>query len=76
MVDSKKILGIDPGLGRTGWGVIEARGLDLTPIAFGCLTTPANTPLGARLLELEGDIVALLERQQPDVVAIEQLLFT
>ena len=70
------ILGIDPGLGRTGWGVIQAQGAELTPIAFGCIATPANTPIPGRLVELEGDLQGLVERFHPDVVAVEQLLFT
>ena len=73
---SRIILGIDPGIGRTGWGVIEVRGMDLIPLGFGCVTTPANTPVGARLVELESDLKLLIEKFRPDIVAVEQLLFT
>lgn len=76
MKPSQIILGIDPGIGRTGWGVIEVRGMDLLPIAFGCVTTPANTAVGKRLVEIEIDLQGLIERFKPDVMAIEELLFT
>lgn len=73
---AKTILGIDPGLGRTGWGVIQVQGMDLAPVAFGCISTPMNTPIPSRLVELEADLTALMERFHPDVIAVEQLLFT
>lgn len=76
MQAKKIILGIDPGIGRTGWGVIEAHGMDLKAAGFGCVTTPSNTPVGGRLVELETDLKRLIERYNPDVVAVEQLLFT
>ena len=70
------VMGIDPGLGRTGWGVIKAAGMDLAPVAFGCVTTPANTEVGQRLVELEKDLITLIEQHRPTVIAVEQLLFT
>lgn len=73
---TKVVLGIDPGLGRTGWGVIRVQGMALMPLGFGCVTTPANTAVGSRLVELEDDLKTLIEKYHPDVLAIEQLLFT
>ena len=76
MRPSRIILGIDPGLGRTGWGVIKAKGIDLMALGFGCISTPANTAVGPRLVELENDLKTLIDKYHPDVLAFEQLLFT
>ncbi len=72
----KTILGIDPGIGRTGYGVIRVDGLKIEVVTFGCISTPVNTPVGARLVELERDLTELIQTYKPDRVSVEQLLFT
>lgn len=73
---SRIILGIDPGIGRTGYGVISVEGPTMVPIDFGCITTPPNTEVGPRLLELEASLEELVARHQPNVIGVEELLFT
>ena len=66
------ILGIDPGLRRTGWGLIESDGNRLIHIACGSLgnqTTSAD--LGARLLAIHDGLIAVIERYQPHEAAVE-----
>ncbi|MEK7666024.1 MAG: crossover junction endodeoxyribonuclease RuvC [Patescibacteria group bacterium] len=69
------IMGIDPGLGRTGYGVIQEDGGVLTAIDFGCVLTQVRGPIGARLVELYNDLVELMENYQPDLIVIEDLYF-
>ncbi|MHB1684359.1 MAG: crossover junction endodeoxyribonuclease RuvC [Bacilli bacterium] len=69
-----RILGIDPGFGRTGYGVIDTtRGL--VAIEYGCVETIAHTPTGERLRDIYDAVTDIIARQKPDVAAIEQLFF-
>ena len=70
-----RILGIDPGYGITGFGVIEADRGKQSLITCGAITTPANTDFSWRLEVIYNDMVELLRQTQPDVVAIEELFF-
>ena len=69
------ILGIDPGLAIVGWGVIESVKGVVRPIAYGAITTPAHTDVEARLLMIQNDIEALINKYRPDEMAIEELFF-
>ena len=69
---SLRILGLDPGLARMGWGVIEISGTRLTHIAHGVLRSDARTELAARLLALQDAITEVIVRLGPDALAIEQ----
>ena len=69
------ILGIDPGLARTGWGVIERlRGADRL-IAYGCIATPAKTPDHDRLVILFEALRTVIKKYKPDQAAVERLFF-
>lgn len=68
-----RILGLDPGLRRTGWGVIEARGNRLTHIANGTIAPPAKASTAARLTHLFEGVRAILEEFAPDTAAIEEV---
>jgi crossover junction endodeoxyribonuclease RuvC len=68
-----KILGLDPGLGTTGWGLIEADGNRLRHIANGQIKTDAATPLPKRLAELADQLEVLLTEQRPDRAAAEEV---
>ena len=71
-----KILGIDPGIGICGFGMIEAtsragaRALD-----FGAVTTTVDAPLPARLKELYESLTEVFEQTKPEMVAVEKLFF-
>lgn len=67
-----RILGLDPGLRRTGWGVIEADGPRLRYVACGTILPPEDAPMGARLAELHHGLMAVLERYAPDEAAVEE----
>lgn len=69
------ILGIDPGLANTGWGVISWCGPRLAAVAYGCVSTKANMPLSQRLLKINEQIQAVIERFSPVAVGIETVWF-
>ena len=69
-----RVLGIDPGLTRCGWGVVEGRpGGKPTALGVGVLRSSAELDLELRLLELHTAVTALLREYRPDVVAIERV---
>jgi len=68
-----RILGLDPGLGTTGWGLIEAEGNRLTHIANGQISTDTNTPLPRRLAALADQLEALLADRGPAAAAVEEV---
>ena len=70
-----RILGIDPGYGITGFGVIEAERGKSRLIQCGAITTPAGMDFSARLEIIYEDMRKLLEVTKPDAVAIEELFF-
>jgi len=70
-----RILGIDPGYGITGFGLIEANRGQFQLLRCGAITTPPNTDFSWRLEVIYNDMVELLRVTQPDVVAIEELFF-
>ena len=69
------ILGIDPGLANTGWGVIETRGSSHRCLAYGCITTPAREPVSDRLARVHREIGRVIERYAPGECAIESVYF-
>lgn len=72
MVGKVRIIGIDPGLRRCGWGVIEASGNRLSFVACGVVTPPVNAGLPQRLALLFDGISALLRQYAPDEAAVEE----
>lgn len=67
------VLGIDPGLGTTGWGLIEAAGNRLIHLGNGQIKSPAKAPLPARLAILAHHLEAVIEEAEPDCAAIEEV---
>ena len=68
-----RILGLDPGLGTTGWGLIQAEGNRLSHIANGQLKTDSSEPLPKRLSHLASQLEALLADYPPDAAAAEEV---
>ncbi|MCL6741952.1 crossover junction endodeoxyribonuclease RuvC [Sphingomonas sp. RB56-2] len=68
-----KVLGLDPGLGATGWGLIEAEGNRLRHLANGQLKTDASEPLPRRLSHLASQLESLLADHAPDAAAAEEI---
>ncbi|MBI4089814.1 MAG: crossover junction endodeoxyribonuclease RuvC [Candidatus Kerfeldbacteria bacterium] len=70
------VLGIDPGLGRLGYGVVRLHHGRLQLQAFGTIETPAGTAAGDRLVTLHRRLGQLVARHRPDRLAVEQLFFS
>ncbi|MFP5448459.1 MAG: crossover junction endodeoxyribonuclease RuvC [Alphaproteobacteria bacterium] len=67
-----RILGLDPGLRRTGWGVITIEGARLTHVAHGVIAPKESLPFSERLLFLFEAISALVAEHEPDEAAVEE----
>jgi len=67
-----RLIGFDPGLRQTGWGVIESDGNRLIHIANGVVGTTASTALASRLVELYDGLVEIVERFAPAEAAVEE----
>lgn len=70
-----KILGIDPGLGRTGYAILEQNKKEIRLIECGCITTKAGLDESRRLLEIKRDLSSIIKKFKPETVAIEKLFF-
>lgn len=70
--NSIRIVGIDPGLRKTGWGVIVQDGHRLVHIAHGTVTSPHKETLARRLLALYGGLMGVMEQWLPAQAAVEQ----
>ena len=70
-----RILGIDPGYGITGFGIVDAQRNNFQLLQYGAITTPAGTDFPLRLQMIYNDMTELLMVSKPDVVAIEELFF-
>ncbi|MEM9860807.1 MAG: crossover junction endodeoxyribonuclease RuvC [Myxococcota bacterium] len=70
-----RILGIDPGTRKTGWGVVERRGTRLMAIASGILRVPAKAPLPARLHQLHAGLEEVIGTFEPAAIALEDIFF-
>jgi crossover junction endodeoxyribonuclease RuvC len=69
------VLGVDPGVSRCGYAVLEARPRGARAVAIGVLTTAPSDPLPVRLAELQVELRSLLADFQPSAVALERVLF-
>ena len=67
-----RVLGLDPGLRHTGWGVIDVAGNRLSHVADGVVHAPTNLPLAERLVALFRQLNLVIERFQPDEAAVEE----
>ena len=73
---SLRVLGIDPGLTRCGYAVVDGRGPGAaTAVSLGVIRTPPTDELPYRLAALRTELVALLQEFRPDVVAVERVFF-
>lgn len=69
------ILGIDPGIGRTGWGIIEVQSGKCKAQSYGCFETEPNSPTPERLVLIYQKLQELCAQYQPKALAIEELFF-
>ncbi len=67
-----RIIGLDPGLRNTGWGVIDSEGSRLIYVADGSVHSDADAPLAMRLLQIHTQLIRVLNEYAPDEAAIEE----
>ncbi|MFN7902700.1 MAG: crossover junction endodeoxyribonuclease RuvC [Holosporales bacterium] len=67
-----RLLGLDPGLHRTGWGVVDAHAGRLSGVACGVVKTNPDEGLASRLVTLHRGLMAIMEHWNPDVAAVEE----
>lgn len=72
-MNSCLILGLDPGLAATGWGVIRAEGNRISHIAHGTVKTPASAPLAERLASLYDELMAIIQHHGCAAAAVEEV---
>jgi crossover junction endodeoxyribonuclease RuvC len=70
-----RIIGIDPGTGILGFGVIDVEGGRFSLVDAGVITTPAHTPLDERLEEIFDGLTGIISQTQPQIMSIEKLFF-
>lgn len=70
-----RIIGIDPGTGRLGFGVVDAKAGKLSLVDAGIITTPAHTPTPIRLEDIYTSLTQIIADTKPSMMAIEKLFF-
>lgn len=70
-----KILGIDPGIARCGWAIIENHKSQITSIDYGCIETSSGKAVESRLQEIYKEISKIIKKHNPQALAIEELFF-
>lgn len=70
-----RILGIDPGTGILGFGVVDVKANTFSLVTAGVIKTPAHTPLDERLVEIYDGLCEIIAETKPDVLSIEKLFF-
>jgi crossover junction endodeoxyribonuclease RuvC len=69
------VLGIDPGTALCGYGFVRADGDELALVAYGAVTTPANSPLPSRLAVIYSELSDLIAQHKPTDAVVEKLFF-
>jgi crossover junction endodeoxyribonuclease RuvC len=72
MGEAIRIIGIDPGLRRTGWGIVESLGNSLRFVAAGTVRSDDRATLASRLCQLHDGLSAVLHAAMPNEAAVEQ----
>jgi len=72
----RTVVGIDPGLASTGWGVVQFDGTRYIHRAHGVVTTVSETPLAERLLKIYAEVKKVLDRFSPEEAGVEDLFFS
>jgi len=71
-----RILGIDPGIARTGWGIINENFGDMQALVYDCFETKASLPTPQRLKNIHEHLHHIITEYKPDAMAIEELFFS
>jgi crossover junction endodeoxyribonuclease RuvC len=67
-----RILGLDPGLRHTGWGIISVQAYAIRPVACGVISAPADLPLPERLAQIFHALIEVIQEHKPEDAAIEE----
>lgn len=70
-----RIIGIDPGTGILGFGVIDVNKDKFSMVTAGVVRTPAHTPLDERLEDIYDSLTEIIQESKPDIMSIEKLFF-
>jgi crossover junction endodeoxyribonuclease RuvC len=70
-----RILGIDPGIGRTGWGIIDTESSKLKVKSYGCIETEPNSDISGRLFAVHDEVSRIILEYKPECMAVEELFF-
>ena len=73
MTGGVRVIGFDPGLRVTGWGIVDARGSRLSHVANGELKPDPGAAIADRLAELSAGLTAIIEEFAPDIAAVEEI---
>lgn len=70
-----RILGIDPGIERTGWGVVDCSGQNFLAVDYNCIMTDPGQSLAQRLYAIHERVLDIIDSYSPEVLAVEELFF-
>lgn len=70
-----RVLGIDPGIARVGWGVVDGKSGKYSAVAYDCFTTSLKSSLEIRLGQIHQFVLELIKEYQPDAISVENLFF-
>lgn len=71
-----RILGVDPGIARCGWGVLEVQNSEFRIQNYGCIETSKDSDSYERLVDVYEQVLKIVKKYKPDALAIEELFFT
>ena len=71
-----KILGVDPGYGRCGVGIISQKQREVECLYYGCIETKSNTNFSQRLFTIHLELLKLIDLYNPQIIAVEELFFS
>lgn len=72
----RRVIGIDPGIETTGYGIIDSNGHDHSAVTFGTISPPRGKPLYERLAYLYGELKEVIGENSPEEMAVEQAFFS
>jgi len=72
----KRIISLDPGIGRTGYAVLEKEDQTTRALDYGCIETQVNGELQSRLLKIYEDLTKIIKKFDPEIMVVERLFFS
>lgn len=69
------VIGIDPGIERLGYAVLDITGSKIVPLSYGLISTLKSTPKNERLLQIYNDVRELIIKHKPECISVETLIF-